>query len=144
VNSMLRTTIGYSAWGRSPYQVTVSGRAGVSSDVVGCTMISPTVVRVEEVLLRRLGRLLHLNRHLRSDGSQFLRPSGKVPLMVLTPMQRLRIRARSGVADESLRNYLEDPASVRDATRMRIEEAARAEGIALPGRAPSTPPTRAT
>lgn len=47
-------------------------------------------------------------------------------------MQKLRIRARSGVAEETLQNYLTDPSSVRDASRVRIEEAARAEGIALP------------
>lgn len=58
--------------------------------------------------------------------------------MSLKPMQKLRIRARSGVADETLKNYLEDPTRVRDVTRMRIEEAARAEGIELPSLTPQT------
>lgn len=51
--------------------------------------------------------------------------------MILTPTQRLRIRARSFVAEETLSAYLKDPTSVRTASAMRIEEAARAEGIHL-------------
>lgn len=49
----------------------------------------------------------------------------------MTPMQKLRVRARSGVAESTLRHYLDDPMSVRDATRMRIENAARDEGVTL-------------
>jgi hypothetical protein len=58
----------------------------------------------------------------------------------MTPMQRLRIRARSGVADETLKSYLDDPRNVRDATRVRIEAAARAEGIDLAQSLSEKPP----
>jgi DNA-binding LacI/PurR family transcriptional regulator len=51
---------------------------------------------------------------------------------MLTPRQKLRIRVLSGVADDTLTKYLRDRASVREASRLRIEAAARTEGIALP------------
>lgn len=50
----------------------------------------------------------------------------------MSPLQKLRIRARSGIAAETLNNYLADPESVREASRYRIETAAREEGISLP------------
>jgi hypothetical protein len=57
----------------------------------------------------------------------------------MSPLQKLRIRARSGVASETLNNYLENPKRVREASRFRIETAAREEGIALPAPSAATP-----
>jgi hypothetical protein len=57
--------------------------------------------------------------------------------------ERLKIRARSGVADETLRAYLRDPRLVRDVSARRIEEAAKAEGITLPASSDTEPPRAA-
>jgi hypothetical protein len=62
---------------------------------------------------------------------------------MVSASQRLRIRARSGVAAETLNAYLDDPKRVRAASATRIEEAARAEGITLPVHPSTSPPPRA-
>ena len=51
---------------------------------------------------------------------------------MLTTKEKLLIRARSGVAADTLNAYLADPSSVRSISATRIEDAARAEGITLP------------
>lgn len=63
---------------------------------------------------------------------------------MLTAIQKLRIRARSGVAQETLKSYLVDRTKVRSISAERIEAAAREEGIVLPPVRSSThPPTAA-
>ncbi len=56
--------------------------------------------------------------------------------MNLNPIEKLRIRARSGVAEETLENYLSGKRQVRAVSAHRIEDAARAEGIALSSEPP--------
>jgi DNA-binding LacI/PurR family transcriptional regulator len=51
--------------------------------------------------------------------------------MALTQRERLRIRARSGVAEETLARFLSGRERVREASAVRIVEAAKAEGIEL-------------
>jgi hypothetical protein len=63
--------------------------------------------------------------------------------VALTPIQKLRIRARSGVAEETLNAYLADRSRVRSVSASRIEEAARAEGLALPCSSSQPPPEAA-
>lgn len=50
--------------------------------------------------------------------------------MKLSPNERLRIRARSGLADETIR-AIEQGRPVREASRMRFERAAAEEGVSL-------------
>ena len=49
----------------------------------------------------------------------------------MKPKDRLRIRLESGVAAETLANYLADPTSVKSISAERIERAARKLRIAL-------------
>lgn len=46
----------------------------------------------------------------------------------MTPNERARIRARSGCAEETIKAY----PNVLEASRIRIERAAKEEGIELP------------
>ena len=55
-------------------------------------------------------------------------------MSTLSPNERARIRARSGCAEESIKRYPDN----REATRLRIERAAREEGIALTAAVAST------
>jgi hypothetical protein len=48
--------------------------------------------------------------------------------MKLTPNERARIRARSGLAEETIR-AIEDGRPVREASRLRFDRAAEEEGI---------------
>lgn len=50
---------------------------------------------------------------------------------MLTTNEKLRIRVRSGVAEETLDKFLDDEDSVREASARRIRDAANAEGIEL-------------
>jgi hypothetical protein len=50
----------------------------------------------------------------------------------LTPNERARIRARSGLADETI-SRVERGEPVREASEIRFERAAAEEGIALAG-----------
>lgn len=51
--------------------------------------------------------------------------------MQFTPHERARLQARSHCSPETIERY----PNVREATRLRIQEAARLEGITLPGSA---------
>ena len=55
--------------------------------------------------------------------------------MKLSPQDRIRLRAESGCADETVKKY----PHVSDASKRRIERAAATLGIALPN-VPSPPP----
>lgn len=52
-------------------------------------------------------------------------------MMTLSSRDRLRLRLRSGVAEATLVRYFTDPLTVREASRRRIEDAAKKEGIIL-------------
>jgi hypothetical protein len=62
---------------------------------------------------------------------------------VLSPIQKLRIRARCGVAEETLNAYLADRSRVRSVSAARIEEAARAEDVELSFQSSNPPPSAA-
>ncbi len=51
---------------------------------------------------------------------------------MFSPNERARIQARSGCADETIKAY----PKCREASRMRIERAAKEEGITLPSATP--------